>query len=222
MNGTGNNEVRSGLPRGFEAAVALGALFGLLPVLLCTSLGIRLTSSGGVFFKQKRVGRGGKNFTLYKFRTMRVANSGSLVTSRNDSRITGLGRLLRKTKVDELPELWNILVGDMSFVGPRPEVPDFVALDDPGWQEVLKARPGLTDPVTLVLRNEEELLAEAGLEPEKYYRDVLQPAKVRGYLKYLRCRSSMTDIQVIWQTILAIVQPDRSSVERAREFIAQV
>jgi lipopolysaccharide/colanic/teichoic acid biosynthesis glycosyltransferase len=138
---------------------------------------------------------------------MRVSSDGSQVTAANDSRITWIGRILRKTKIDELPELWNVLKGDLSLVGPRPEVPRYVDLENPLWQRVLQARPGLTDPVTLKLRNEELLLAQVEGDREDYYLKVLQPYKLRGYLDYLSKRSSWSDVRILLQTFVAIVLP---------------
>jgi len=195
-----------GLPRAAEIAIALGGLLAVSPLLLIASILIKATSSGSVLFRQRRVGLNGKEFTLYKLRTMRVLQSGSLVTAAGDQRITPLGRILRKTKIDELPGLWNIIKGDMSFVGPRPEVPQLVDLNNSIWQEILGVRPGITDPITLKLRNEEDLLA--GIKnKEEFYRDVLQPYKMNGYLKFVRTKNWKTDIKIIFQTIKAVLMP---------------
>ena len=137
---------------------------------------------------------------------MCLSKSGLLITAANDNRITTLGKMLRKTKLDELPELWNIIRGDMSFVGPRPEVPEFVDLNDPIWKIILQARPGLTDPVTLKLRNEETLLASV-VDKKAYYEDVLQPYKMKGYAKFVMKRSWKADIKIICRTIKLIVLP---------------
>ncbi len=182
------------------------------PILVIASLAVALTSRGPILFRQQRVGRGGRPFPLRKFRSMRVqAADGPKVTSRGDSRITPVGKALRASKIDELPELWNIVVGEMSFVGPRPEVPSFVDPEDPLWQEVLTARPGLTDPVTLRLRNEEQLMAQAEAETsgdrEEIYRHVLLPWKLRGYRNYLRRRTPWTDLKIIVRTLWVIVRP---------------
>jgi lipopolysaccharide/colanic/teichoic acid biosynthesis glycosyltransferase len=112
---------------------------------------------------------------------------------------------LRKTKLDELPELWNVLRGDMSLVGPRPEVPRYVDMKHPLWQLVLKARPGITDPTTLSLRNEELLLSQVNGDRERFYMEVLLPFKLRGYLKYLRIRTIGTDVGVLWRTVIAVI-----------------
>src|SRR5438132_1025889 len=150
-----------GLPRGFDFIVSLGGLILCLPLLVVSAVAVALTSPGGVLFRQKRVGLGGEIFVIYKLRTMRTASNGPQVTEASngpqvtkvdDERITRVGKFLRQTKLDELPTLWNVLRGDMALVGPRPEVPRYVKLEDPMWQAVLAAKPGITDPVTLRLR----------------------------------------------------------------------
>lgn len=211
--------VRDGIPRPVEAALAGLGLFLCSPALAVVALGVRVTSRGPVLFRQQRVGRSGIAFTLLKFRSMR-ANQGALqVTAAGDPRVTPLGRWLRKFKLDELPELWNVVRGDMSLVGPRPEVPRYVDLANPLWRDVLRGRPGLTDPITLRLRNEEELMASAPGDRERFYLDTLQPYKLAGYLEYLRRRSFMSDVGVILRTALAVIVPASAphpSVEELR------
>jgi lipopolysaccharide/colanic/teichoic acid biosynthesis glycosyltransferase len=182
------------------------------PVVGVAAIAVALSSGFPVLFRQERVGRGGRPFTLVKLRTMRGSSGGPQVTASGDSRVTPVGRFLRRWKLDELPELWNVLKGDMSFVGPRPEVVRYVDLESPAWQQVLGTRPGLTDPVTLRLRNEERLLAGVGVDTETYYREVLQPHKLEGYLEYLGERSWRTDLGVIRDTFLAIVRPGRGEL----------
>jgi lipopolysaccharide/colanic/teichoic acid biosynthesis glycosyltransferase len=126
-------------------------------------------------------------------------------------RITPVGKFLRKTKIDELPGLWNVIRGEMSFVGPRPEVPELVDLNDPQWKEILTARPGITDPVTLRLRNEESLLASVD-DKEAFYREVLQPFKLRGYVAFVRGKNWRSDVRIIFQTLRAIVFPKTVSL----------
>src|SRR5205807_1084883 len=121
--------------------------------------------------------------------------------------MTGLGRVLRKTKVDELPELWNVLKGDMSFVGPRPEVPKHVDLESAEWKTVLMVRPGITDPVTLRLRNEEELMTQIGGDREQFYRKRLQPFKLSGYCEYLHSRTLWSDLYVLVLSCLVVMMP---------------
>jgi lipopolysaccharide/colanic/teichoic acid biosynthesis glycosyltransferase len=204
-----------GIPRGFEIAIAALGLVIVAPVLFVFGVLIKTDSQGPVLFRQKRIGRYGKAFTLLKLRTMSAVHEGPLVTAAGDSRVTSVGKILRKTKIDELPALWNVLRGDMCFVGPRPEVPEYVNLEDPKWQEVLESRPGITDPVTLRLRNEEELLAEIG-DRERFYREILQPYKLHCYLRFARERSWKTDIRIIGRTLKATLLP-RSVAPPTRE-----
>ena len=194
------------LVRGGVCALAIGGLFILSPLLIVCAALIRFCSPGSVFFRQKRVGRGGKIFTLYKFRTMVESNHGLPITADNDCRITGFGRILRKTKLDELPELYNILLGDMSFVGPRPEVVEMVDFKNPLWRKVLSVRPGITDPVTLEFRNEESLLVNVE-DKCKFYKEVIQPYKIEGYLRYLKTKNLKNDIKIILQTCKVVVFP---------------
>ena len=198
---------RGGLPRAVEAPAAATALLALSPLLLLIALAVRLGSPGPILFRQQRVGRRGVLFELKKFRSMTVGGRGPEITAGDDLRVTAIGRLLRRTKLDELPELWNILVGEMSFVGPRPEVPRYVDADDALWQEVVTARPGLTDPVTLRLRNEEDLLASVDGDRDHFYRHELLPWKLAGYADYLRRRSATSDILVLLCTVKAVLWP---------------
>lgn len=196
-----------GLPRWCEFPAAALLLLLVAPLLALASVLIALTMGFPVLFRQQRMGRAGRPFTLYKLRTMRPSSGGPQVTAGDDNRMTWVGRWLRKSKVDELPELWNILKGDMSFVGPRPEVPGYVDLSNPLWVQVLQAKPGLTDPVTTRLRNEEDLLAEVPGSREEFYQNILQPYKLRGYVSYLRARSWSSDLAVLGKTGVAILFP---------------
>src|SRR6266436_7031157 len=175
----GESEIQKGLPRWGEVSIALMGLILVAPLIALTGLAIALSSGRPVLFCQRRVGQHGRIFELYKLRTMKSSVNGPQITSGHDVRITRLGRFLRHTKLDELPTLWNVLRGDMSLVGPRPEVPRFVRLADPIWQQVLSARPGITDPVTLALRSEADLLAKIEGDTEQYYVEELQPAKLK-------------------------------------------
>jgi lipopolysaccharide/colanic/teichoic acid biosynthesis glycosyltransferase len=197
----------SGIPRSIEIALAAVALGVMSPALLIAAGFIALTSGFPILFVQHRVGRDGRAFRMYKLRTMRLSTAGPQVTSRDDDRITPVGRVLRKMKIDELPAFWNVLRGDLSLVGPRPEVPRYVDLANPLWREVLRARPGLTDPVTLTLRNEEDLLASIDGNPEEFYRRHIQPFKLSGYLEYLRNRTWRGDLRVLSATARAVVRP---------------
>jgi lipopolysaccharide/colanic/teichoic acid biosynthesis glycosyltransferase len=198
-------EINKGLPRWMEAAIAFVGLVMTAPLIVFMGLAIALTSGTPVFFRQRRVGQYGRMFELYKLRTMRTSSNGPQITNGNDARITRLGRFLRQTKLDELPTLWNVLRGDMSLVGPRPEVPRFVKLEDPIWQKVLTVRPGITDPVTLRLRSEAELLAQVGGDTEQYYANELQPSKLKGYVAYLEDRNWRSDFNVLLRTVAAVV-----------------
>ena len=199
-----------GLPSWFERTVACAGYGALLPVLSLCAIGVRFSSPGPVLFRQERVGQGGRPFRLLKFRSMRVNVGGAQVTAHGDARITGVGRFLRKTKLDELPELWNVVRGELSLVGPRAEVPKYVDASDSLWQKVLQAKPGITDPVTLRLRNEEELIAAGGGDPEVFYREFLQPLKLQGYVRYLERRTVWSDLGVLIRTVLAVVMPSKA------------
>lgn len=186
----------------FDRVVALMGLLLLWPVFVVIALLILIKMPGGpVFFQQARVGRGGKLFTIYKFRTMRTSHDGTSVTVAGQSRITPLGAVLRRYKLDELPELWNVLVGDMSFVGPRPDVPGYADLLVGEDREILQLRPGITGPASMKYRNEEELLAKQE-HPHRYNDDVLFPDKVRLNRYYLHHYSFAKDIQMIVCTVL--------------------
>lgn len=202
--------VREGIPRPVEAIIAALGLAATAPLIAVTALAVAVASRGPILFRQERVGRNGRSFILFKFRTMIVGQGGAQVTARGDTRVTSIGRFLRRTKLDELPELYNVLKGEMSLVGPRPEVPRYVDLQDSRWQIVLRARPGITDPVTMRLRNEEALLAEIEGDREKFYRENLQPFKLAGYQAYLSRRSWWQDVKVLRDTIVAIILPGRA------------
>lgn len=186
----------------FDRLMALTGLLVLWPVLLVVAVLIRVKMPGGpVIFKQKRVGRKGKLFTMYKFRSMTVGHGGSSVSVAGESRITPLGAKLRHYKLDELPELWNVLTGDMSFVGPRPDVPGYADQLRGDEREVLKLRPGITGPASLKYRDEEVLLALQP-DPQKYNDEVIFPDKVRINLYYLHHYSFVKDIEMIFCTVL--------------------
>lgn len=199
-----NQNLPAFLLRAGELAAAGGGLILLSPLLLFCALSIRLNSSGTILFRQNRVGRGGETFTLYKFRTMKMSGEGLPITAENDPRITSTGKFLRKTKIDEFPQLYNVLRGEMSFVGPRPEVPELVDFDSPKWQKILSVRPGITDPVTLEFRNEGLLLSEVD-DKLAFYRETIQPRKLDGYLSYVETKSLKTDLKIIVQTLKAIL-----------------
>ena len=185
----------------FDRTASFFGLLFLSPILLVVAILIRIKMPDGpVIFTQRRVGQHGRLFTMYKFRSMTVGHGGSSVSVAGESRITLLGAKLRKYKLDELPELWNVLVGDMSFVGPRPDVPgyaDKLMSDD---RSMLLLKPGITGPASLKYRNEEELLAGQA-DPQKYNDEVLFPDKVRINIEYLDNWSFWYDIKIIVYTV---------------------
>lgn len=193
---------QAGIKRVFDFVFSLLGLVlsGGLIVLAWLAASLDTRSNG--FFTQARVGKDGKQFTLVKIKTMRPGHElTTTVTRSGDPRITSLGRFFRKTKIDELPQLWNVLCGDMSFVGPRPDVPGFADQLEGEERLLLSIRPGITGPATLKYRNEERLLASAD-DPEAYNRDVIWPDKVRINLDYIRRWSLLSDLRYIWQTIV--------------------
>ena len=193
------------MTRLFDLTVGLLALLVLSPLLCVIAILVRIDSSGPAFFRQVRVGRDEIPFSILKFRSMRRNNglepAGPLVTIEGDARITRIGHILRSTKLDELPQLINVVRGDMSLVGPRPEVPKYVA----EWTEeqrgiVLSVRPGITDPASVKFRRESELLAEQ-VDPESFYRTELLPLKAEMYADYVRNRSFGGDVKIIFGTL---------------------
>lgn len=185
----------------FDRIMALLGLLFLWPVLLIVAILIKCKMPGPVFFVQQRVGRNGKLFACHKFRSMTMGHNGSSVSVAGESRITPLGAKLRKYKLDELPELWDVLIGNMSFVGPRPDVPGYADKLQGEDCIILTLRPGITGPATLKYRNEEELLATVE-NPIKYNDEVIYPDKVRLNRYYAEHYSFTKDIQMIFCTIL--------------------
>lgn len=194
------------MPRAVEVVLSALALVLLLPLLVVVALAVLVSSPGPVLYRQRRVGRDGHWFTLHKFRTMRSRADlrGRLTLGRDDPRTTGVGRVLRRTKIDELPQLFDVLRGRMSLVGPRPEVPEYVDLRNPDQREVLRHRPGLTDPASLAFRDEVTLLA-AQQEPERYYVTTLLPAKLALSAAYGRRRTWRSDLAILTATAAGIV-----------------
>lgn len=186
----------------FDRIMALVGLIVLSPVLFVVWILIRVKMPDGpAVFTQKRVGKDGKLFTMYKFRSMSAHHSGSTVSVAGESRITPLGAKLRRYKLDELPELWNVLIGDMSFVGPRPDVPGYADKLEGDDRRVLQLRPGITGPASLKYRDEEVLLASQA-NPQEYNDNVIYPDKVRINLYYLDHYSFLADIKMISATVL--------------------
>lgn len=186
----------------FDRIMALIGLVVLSPILFVVWILIRIKMPDGpAVFTQKRVGKGGKLFTMYKFRSMSAHHSGSTVSVAGESRITPLGAKLRRYKLDELPELWNVFIGDMSFVGPRPDVPGYADKLEGDDRRVLQLRPGITGPASLKYRDEEVLLA-AQANPQEFNDKVIYPDKVRINLYYLDHYSFVADIKMIIATVL--------------------
>ena len=189
------------IKRTFDLSSSLIGLIVLSPILIFISFAIKIGSKGPVFFSQKRVGKDGKLFTLIKFRSMTVQQeSNSTATARGDIRITKIGSFLRKYKLDELPELWNVIKGEMSLVGPRPDVPGYADRLKGRDREILKLRPGITGTASLKYYNEEEILASQE-DPQKYNDEVIFPDKVKVNLEYYENQSLWLDIKIIFATI---------------------
>jgi lipopolysaccharide/colanic/teichoic acid biosynthesis glycosyltransferase len=191
--------------RFFDAIAAACALVLLSPILIAVALLVKLSSPGPVFFRQERVGRDGRIFRIAKFRSMFVATEpcGLPITSAGDPRITALGAQFRRFKLDELPQLWNVLTGEMSFVGPRPEVEKYVEHYSDVQRRVLSVRPGITDPASIFYRHEEKLLDQQN-DPEGYYQQVILPHKLDLNLKYIRHITLAGDLSLMLQTIACI------------------
>ena len=187
------------MKRIFDIIISFFGLLMFLPTMGLIAMSIKVVMGNPVIFSQNRVGRDGKLFLLYKFRSMTSDHKGNSITVMGEPRITPLGRLLRKYKLDELPELWNILKGDMSFVGPRPDVPEYMTKLVGEERIILRLRPGLTSPASLKYIDEEELVALTN-DPQSYYNDVIWPDKVRMNLQYCKTRS-FGDMTLIMITI---------------------
>ena len=195
------------MKRLFDFVCASAGLIMLAPLFLILGAVVGIASGRPICFCQTRVGRQGRDFTLLKFRSMSVLKSaerGSFEAG-NTCRITPVGRFLRATKLDELPQLWNVIKGDMSLVGPRPEVRQWVAVYPERWARVLTVRPGITDPASIVYRNEEVILARSP-DPERCYREEVLPHKLELYEDYVRSRTFLGDVAILLKTLLAVVK----------------
>ena len=193
--------------RVFELFLVLIGLILILPIWIIISIVIVINSGFPIFFRQTRVGKDGKNFRLLKFRTMRsnkTSAKGSFDAG-DTSRVTTEGRFLRRTKLDELPQLVNVLVGEMSLVGPRPEVRQWVNAYPEKWRVIHKVKPGITDNASILFRNEEEILASS-IEPEETYRNIILPKKLSLYLEYVKTQSLAQDCQIIFKTLLILIR----------------
>lgn len=191
--------------RAFDVAVSVTALLITSPLFAAIAIAVRLDSKGPALFRHERVGLHGQTFRIHKFRSLHTDEQGGLVTPTNDPRITRVGAVLRRTKVDELPQLLDVLVGHMSLVGPRPEVPQYVAMwPEPERSLILSVRPGITDPASIAFRNEADELAAAE-DPEAYYVESLLPRKIMMYSEYVRTRSFFRDVAIIARTLRTVV-----------------
>ncbi len=193
--------------RSIDAVAAVGGLLVLSPLMLVIAALIKADSPGPVFFRQERIGRYGRPFRIHKFRSMTVERpgAGSALTTADDRRITSVGRILRETKLDELPQLFNVLSGSMSLVGPRPEVAKYMGWYTPEERQViLSVRPGMTDLASILFRNESEMLDPSRGDPEAIYRDRIMPIKSRYYDHYCRNVSVWLDFKIIVSTILVL------------------
>ena len=189
-----------------DLILSIGALLVFSPLLLILALLIKASSAGPVFFRQERAGKNGRYFRIFKFRSMAVDPDAEKKGFEPGSkmRVTSIGRILRKTKLDELPQLINVIKGEMSIVGPRPEVRKYVELYPERWAIVLSIAPGITDPGSIEFRNEEDILAAAP-DPEKEYIEKLLPSKLELYEKYIRTISFASDIRIIARTAAAVI-----------------
>lgn len=188
------------LKRIFDVIASFFGLLILSPFLLVAGLLVKFSSEGPVLFTQERIGRNGIPFTIFKFRTMFVDHGGSSVSVRGEKRITPIGAVLRRFKIDEFPELWNILIGDMSFVGPRPDMPEYIARLQGEQREMLSLRPGLTSPASIKYAREEELLSMVP-DPHKHFDEVIWPDKMRMNMEYIKRRTFIGDIVLILRTV---------------------
>lgn len=192
----------------FDALASAAGLVVVSPILAAAVLAVKLDSSGPAFFGHERIGRAGKKFKVWKLRTMvqRAEELGPQVTAGGDSRITRVGRVLRKTKIDELPQLINVLKGDMSLVGPRPEVERYVNHFADDYREILKIRPGITDEASIEYRDEEAVLSAAS-DPEREYIEVVAPRKIALYKRYVKEMSLSKDLFILFRTIWKVIRP---------------
>lgn len=202
-----NKRIQLLIKRIFDFTLSLIGIVIISPILLVISILIKLDSKGPILFKQIRVGKNGKPFKIFKFRTMVVdaEKKGMQITVGRDSRITRSGHVLRKTKLDELPQLFNVLIGEMSFVGPRPEVPRYVEMYDENQKNILKVRPGITDLASIEYRNENDLLAKS-LDPEATYINEIMPKKIELNIEYLKNMSVLYDIKLIIRTVVVVIK----------------
>jgi len=201
-----------------DRIAAAAGLIVLSPLLLLVCVIILLDEGRPILFRQWRIGCRGRAFQILKFRSMKMRRSGSLITVTGDDRVTRVGRWLRKFKIDELPQLWNVMRGDMALIGPRPEVPEYVDLADERWKRVLQVRPGITDLATLVYREEEQILAGSS-DADATYRQIVLPAKLALNLEYQSLRSVRTDLRLLLWTLRYSFIPAGFDARRIEEVI---
>jgi lipopolysaccharide/colanic/teichoic acid biosynthesis glycosyltransferase len=216
-----SNSAQGLLTRLLDISLSLAALIALSPLMLVLAVAVRCSSPGPVLYRARRVGKNGRLFQVYKFRSMvtDTADSGPRVTGSGDPRVTKLGRILRRTKLDELPQLLNTLIGDMSLVGPRPEDPCYVQSYSAEQRQVLRVKPGITSPATLLHRHEEELLS--GRDFEETYRREILPNKLRIELEYLSRRTLSGDVRILMQTAFALFRrPTRLGANRGPQCLS--
>lgn len=201
-----------------DRVLAAAGLLAVSPLIAAAAVAIRWEDGGPIFFRQRRIGRAGVPFALWKLRSMRPSNAATApqITAGGDPRCTRVGLFIRRYKIDELPQLWNVLCGDMSLIGPRPEVERYVDLADPVWREVLSVRPGISDLATLIYRDEEQILAAAA-HPDQYYRQTVLPDKLDLNRIYLSQRTLWTDLRLILLTIQCSFWPAGFNPERIRK-----
>jgi lipopolysaccharide/colanic/teichoic acid biosynthesis glycosyltransferase len=210
------------MKRLFDILFSFIGLLLLQPFFIVIAIMIKIDSTGPVFFRQGRVGKNFRRFMIYKFRTMVVdaEKKGLRITSGGDRRVTRVGRMLRKFKIDELPQLFNVLKGDMSLVGPRPEVEEYVKLYEEDYREILKRRPGITDVSSIIFREEEAVL-ENQADPEGYYKKILLPEKIRLTKEYIEKSSFLYDLKLVLNTLHRIFYPPDVSRDGYRQKIIQ-
>jgi lipopolysaccharide/colanic/teichoic acid biosynthesis glycosyltransferase len=197
-----------------DLTVATCALVVTSPFLVLIGVAIRLESSGPALFRQRRVGRYGREFEILKFRSMRHGGAGPLLTADGDHRITRIGALLRASKLDELPQLWNVVRGDMSIVGPRPELPRYMAMYSPQQREVvLSVRPGITDEASIQFADESTLLAGAD-DPELFYATQILPRKIQLYQEYVAKQSAARDVGIVVRTLARLLKRGRAKPQQ--------
>ena len=194
------------LRQAVQASIAGVLLIMASPVLILCAFAIVAADGRPILFRQVRVGRYGRPFSLVKLRTMSTTSAGAAITTMNDPRVTRTGVIIRRYKIDEIPQLWNIICGDMSFIGPRPEVPRYVDMSNPSWREVLRVAPGLVDLASLMFRNEESFLGQQQ-DIDGYYREHLLPQKLLLSAYYQRHRTLIWDIRLMLLTILLVLAP---------------